>query len=81
MNRRDFIKTALIGISGVLLPDSTQEKAEEPKGVKAKYYSYVRCPECGAAMLRFEEGDETHITCCGKTYIEPSTYLVLEEVS
>ena len=76
MSRRKFfgvVGATLVGAAVTVLPNAGNAES----GVEAKLYSYVRCPECGCAMTRVPgKNDEMLITCCGKTYKEPTIKLV-----
>jgi len=75
MNRRDFFKTFGLACAGAALGKSPKTTDSDDDRTKAKYYSYVRCPECDSAMTRIEDGNEIFITCCGRTYKEPTVQL------
>ena len=78
MKRREFFKVALSGLAVSVIP-KTVDVVTDCQGIEASVYGYMRCPECGLAMFRVEEDGEMFITCCGKTYKEPT--IPLERVA
>ena len=75
MNRRDFFKTFGLACAGAAIGGLPETPSNDEGYTKAKYHSLVRCPECGCTMFRIEEGNDIFITCCGKTYKEPTLNL------
>ena len=70
MNRRNFFKLLFSGVVAVAIP---KIKPDDKSTVEASIYSYMRCPECGRTMTRIPgDNGEMFITCCGKTYKEPT---------
>ena len=77
MNRRHFLKTLAVGSAGAAI-STLPRIAPEPKEdqlVRAPQFGYTRCPECGCAMARIGVEGKMFITCCDKTYKEPTILL------
>jgi len=78
MKRREFVKVALSGLAVSVIPKTVGD-VTDCQGISAGFYGYLRCPECGMAMLRVEEDGKMFVTCCGKKYKEPT--IPLERVA
>ena len=80
MERRQFSLRDLEALikyatAKAVLPASAPTIANR-QHVEASLYGYVRCPHCGAPMLR--TGHDT-LECCGHVYKEPTILLEVIE--